>query len=136
MRWHVPTEWFLASITVSSTTRTPHWARRSRPCSPSITRLALKCLPSKVVLQPKRGVEFPIGEWLGGPRLPAVRRLLFSDRALARGCLQRAALERAMEVHRRGYNQSHRLWCLVWLDLRHLIFIDAALGPSETIPLD
>lgn len=100
-----------------------------------LKRLALKHLPHEVVLRPKKGFELPIAEWLRGPWLGAVRRLVLDPRALARGYFRREYIEHVLARHAAGADHRHRLWCLLWLELWHLMFIDNTLKPTDTLSL-
>jgi asparagine synthase (glutamine-hydrolysing) len=101
-----------------------------------LKKLALKYLPTDVVLRPKQGFEVPVREWLQGPWSAAVRGLLLSDRAIGRGYFRRDTIDRVLRRHEQGIDHRHRIWSLLWLELWHLLFVDKVLGPTDSLPLD
>lgn len=100
-----------------------------------LKRLALKHLPEAVVLRSKKGFELPIAEWLRGPWHAAVRRILLAPEALSRGYFNRDYVERVLRRHAEGADHRHRLWCLLWLELWHLMFVDKSLRPTDSLPI-
>jgi len=101
-----------------------------------LKKLALKYLPADTVLRPKHGFELPIAEWLRGPWRKAVRELVLSDRALGRGYFRREYVDKIRTAHERGADHRHRVWCLLWLELWHRMFVDRTLMPADQLPLD
>jgi asparagine synthase (glutamine-hydrolysing) len=101
-----------------------------------LRKLALKYLPAETVLRPKHGFELPIAEWLRGPWRKAVRALVLSDRALRRGYFRRQYVDQVLTAHERGADHRHRIWCLLWLELWHRMFVDRTLMPADQLPLD
>jgi asparagine synthase (glutamine-hydrolysing) len=100
-----------------------------------LKRLAERHLPAECVTRRKHGFELPIGAWIRGPWMPAIRRLVLSERALARGYFRRDVIDRLLRQHERGVDHQHRIWCLLWLELWHLMFVDGALSPGDRLPL-
>jgi asparagine synthase (glutamine-hydrolysing) len=101
-----------------------------------LKKLALKYLPAETVLRPKHGFELPVAEWLRGPWRKAVRALVLSDRALGRGYFRREYVDHVLTAHERGADHRHRVWCLLWLELWHRMFVDRTLMPADQLPLD
>src|SRR5262245_2981203 len=101
-----------------------------------LKKLALKYLPADTILRPKHGFELPIAEWLRGPWRKAVRELVLSDRALGRGYFRREYVDKILTAHERGADHRHRVWCLLWLELWHRMFVDRTLMPADQLPLD
>src|SRR5262249_3296270 len=101
-----------------------------------LKKLALKYLPADTVLRPKHGFELPIAGRLRGPWPKAVRESVLSGRALRRGYFQREYVDRILTAHERGADHRHRVWCLLWLELWHRMFVGRTLKPGDQLPLD
>jgi asparagine synthase (glutamine-hydrolysing) len=88
-------------------------------------------LPRNILYRRKRGFGIPHARWLRGELRPLLRDTLLSPRVYQRGHLQRAAVERLIDEHDSGrVNHGMRLWNLLWLELWHQTFIDAAAAPA------
>ena len=98
-----------------------------------LKQLALDYLPSEVVLRPKQGFEVPIGDWLRGPWAARVRDIVLGPRARQRGYFDTRMIDEVLRQHAAGADHTHRIWCLLWLELWHLMFVDRVLGPSDTL---
>jgi asparagine synthase (glutamine-hydrolysing) len=107
---------------------------RNRPKS-LLKRLADDLLPGECVKRSKQGFALPIEAWIRGPWMPAIRRLLLSERALQRGYFRRNVIDEVLRQHAAGVDHQHRIWCLLWLELWHLLFIDGTLSPDDRLPL-
>lgn len=107
---------------------------RNRPKT-LLKRLAADLLPRECIERKKHGFELPIGDWIRGPWLEPIRRIVLSERAIGRGYFRREAIERLLAEHARGVDHQHRVWCLLWLELWHLMFVDGTLSPDDRLPL-
>ncbi|MEW6272915.1 MAG: asparagine synthase (glutamine-hydrolyzing), partial [Thermodesulfobacteriota bacterium] len=100
-----------------------------------LKQLAAQVLPGECLALPERPCALPIDAWMRGPWLGAVRRLLLSERAMARGYFRREAIDELLTQHARGVDQRHRIWSLLWLEVWHLMFVDGVLSPGDRLPL-
>lgn len=92
-------------------------------------------VPRNVIYRRKAGFAVPIGDWLRNDWYDAVRNLLLSDEARARGMFSAAYVEKILRQHRRGANHKHRIWSLLILEIWHRLFIDRTLTPDDVLPL-
>lgn len=98
-----------------------------------ILREALRGLVPDAVLDDARKIGFhpPVATWLAGPNAPFVRRVLLSPRALARGYVRPASIERTVERYlAREGGYFNRTWSLLALEVWHRLFIDGE-APEE-----
>ncbi len=73
-------------------------------------------LPREVLHRPKKGFGMPIGQWLRGPLAEQAADLGAS--LASSGLVERAAVERLLDEHRRGtHDHKKRLWTLMVLEL-------------------
>jgi asparagine synthase (glutamine-hydrolysing) len=100
-----------------------------------LKRLAHGLLPDECLSRGKHGFTLPIEAWIRGPWMPAIRRLLLSRSALRRGYFRREVIDRLLCQHAAGIDHQHRIWCLLWLELWHLMFIDGTLSATDRLPL-
>ena len=94
-------------------------------------------LPREIVRRPKWGFKVPVSEWFRGPLLGrALRAVLLSEQALARGWYQHAALRRLVEDHTEGRaDNGRRLWILFQLELWHRMFVEGTLSATDELPV-
>jgi asparagine synthase (glutamine-hydrolysing) len=84
-------------------------------------------LSDAIIDRPKHGFGVPVGAWLRDDSR-AVRDLLLSPEARARGLLAPAAVEALIAEHVRGTrDHAGRLWLLLTLESWHRLFIDPAV---------
>ena len=77
-------------------------------------------LPASILTRPKMGFGIPLGPWFRGRLRDYWRDLVLSDRALARGYFERAALQRLFDQHQaRVRDHGYRMWALLMLELWH-----------------
>jgi asparagine synthase (glutamine-hydrolysing) len=93
-------------------------------------------LPREIVQRPKWGFKVPVSEWFRGPLLGrALRAVLLSEQALARGWYQPAALRRLVEDHAEGRaDNGRRLWILFQLELWHRMIVERTLSATDELP--
>lgn len=106
---------------------------RNRPKS-LLKRIALDLLPEECIVRRKQGFELPIEAWIRGPWMRAIRDIVLSPRALGRGYFRRDVIDRLLRQHEAGVDHRHRIWCLLWLELWHLMFVDGVLKPDDALP--
>jgi asparagine synthase (glutamine-hydrolysing) len=101
-----------------------------------LKRYLERWLPRDLVHRPKQGFSIPLGAWLRGDLRDVAHDLLLSRRALARGYVQPAALQRLWDAHQHGAREHARpLWTLMVLELWHRLFLDqmpAPMAPGGT----
>ncbi len=73
-------------------------------------------LPAEVFTRGKAGFGVPIGEWLRGPLLPALRETLLDQSFIDVGWVKRTAMAKLIDAHAAGKaDHRHRLWALLQL---------------------
>ena len=81
-------------------------------------------LPDAIIDRPKKGFPVPVRSWLNGPLREFARdNLLPADSACNR-FMDRSAVLRIVEDHRRGLDRSQELWTLLIFEFWHRHFID------------
>ncbi len=98
----------------------------------SILKKAMRGHLSHGILhRPKQMFTVPIGEWFKTHLAPMLRDMLLSERAVARGLFDRAALAAMVEEHVTGdRNHTRALRALVALELWYRIFVDGDALPA------
>jgi asparagine synthase (glutamine-hydrolysing) len=82
-------------------------------------------LPHSILHRPKMGFPTPLQEWLGGPQLDVVERLLIEPRSVGRGLFKQAGLLILFAQHRaKAKDHTDRIWRLLNLEIWHRVFID------------
>ena len=82
-------------------------------------------LPHSILHRPKMGFPTPLQEWLGGPQLDVVERLLIEPRSVGRGLFKQAGLLTLFAQHRaKAKDHTDRIWRLLNLEIWHRVFID------------
>jgi asparagine synthase (glutamine-hydrolysing) len=78
----------------------------------------------------------PVSAWFRGPQLGrALRAVLLSEQALARGWYQQAPLHRLIEDHAEGRaDNGRRLWILFQLELWHRMFVEGTFSATDELP--
>src|SRR3984885_3132627 len=75
-------------------------------------------LPGSITGRKKRGFPTPWSNWLAGPQLESLQRLLLEPRSLRRGLFRGEVLERVFAEHRVGsHDHGNRIWRLLNLEL-------------------
>ena len=88
-------------------------------------------LPRSIVYRTKLGFPTPWSQWLVGPRLERIERLLLEKRSLDRGLFRPAAVKQLFIEHRARYRDHHdRIWRLLNLELWHRVCLE---GDSSKI---
>jgi asparagine synthase (glutamine-hydrolysing) len=92
-----------------------------------VLRLAMRGrLPAATLRGPKRGFGVPVAAWLREELRGLLEATVLSDRALARGYLQPAAVRRLAADHLTARaDHAKQLWSLLMLELWHRAFVDA-----------
>jgi len=75
-------------------------------------------LPGSITGRKKMGFPTPWSNWLAGPQLESLQRLLLEPRSLRRGLFRGEVLERVFAEHRVGsHDHGNRIWRLLNLEL-------------------
>jgi asparagine synthase (glutamine-hydrolysing) len=86
-------------------------------------------LPPSIVHRTKLGFPTPWSQWLAGPRLDVIQKLLLEKRSLERGLFRPAAVEQLFCEHRaRRHDHRDRIWRLLNLELWHRICLEGESG--------
>ena len=90
-----------------------------------VLRQAMKDrLPEEILSRKKMGFPVPVGAWFRGAWRHLLEEFVVSERALARGLFEPAAVRRLVDGHAAGENHSERLWALLTLEIWQRIFLD------------
>jgi asparagine synthase (glutamine-hydrolysing) len=90
-------------------------------------------LPPEIIYRKKMGFPTPFEQWMAGPQLETVERLLLDQRAISRDLIKREGVERLFSEHRSGKRiNTERFWRLLNLELWQRIFIERDPQPTET----
>lgn len=116
---------FLDHKLVEFTARLPERMKLRGRDTKWILRKAMQgVLPSEILDRPKMGFPVPLGDWLRGKFRHLVDDYVLSDRSLARGIFNEAALRQLVAAHDRGEDHASRIFRLMNLEIWHRIFID------------
>jgi asparagine synthase (glutamine-hydrolysing) len=117
---------FLDHPLVEFTARLPERVKLRGTTTKWILRRAMRTmLPAEILGRRKMGFPVPVGGWLRGEWRSLLDEFVTSERAIARGWFDRAALQRLVASHLAGErNHSERLWSLVNFELWQRIFLD------------
>ncbi len=89
-------------------------------------------LPHSIVYRRKLGFPTPWSEWIVGPQLDAIEKLLLEPRSLDRGLFQRPAIVKLFHEHRARYRDHYdRIWRLLNLELWHRVCLE---GDDQPFP--
>jgi asparagine synthase (glutamine-hydrolysing) len=88
-------------------------------------------LPSHILDRPKAGFAVPLATWFRSELRDLPRDILLDPRALGRGWFREDEVRRLIDSHVSGsWDNSHRLWALIQLELWLSTFVDGApTGP-------
>lgn len=90
-------------------------------------------LPAEILSRKKMGFPVPVGAWFRGAYRHVVDEYVLSERALARGVFEPAAVRALVARHAAGENHSERLWALVTFEMWQRIFFDGeAVEPADS----
>ena len=90
-----------------------------------LKRVLKKLIPVENLNRPKMGFGVPIGYWFRDKMKRFLGETLLSEKALKRGFLKSAEVQRMFELHTRGERDyAHQLWTLLMLELWFERFID------------
>src|SRR5262245_18443947 len=105
----LPDEWKLSGLTTKR-----------------VLREAMKgLLPESILNRPKMGFQVPFAAWTRGPWNSVARDVLLDRRAVERGLIDPAAVDRLLRDHAAGRTEGgDRIWSLLNLELWHRTFID------------
>jgi asparagine synthase (glutamine-hydrolysing) len=87
-------------------------------------------LPAEILSRKKMGFPVPVGAWFRGAHRPIVEEYVLSERALARGIFEPAAVRSLVARHQAGENHSERLWALVTFEMWQRIFLEGESTPE------
>ncbi len=82
-------------------------------------------LPRSILYRPKLGFPTPWSDWLAGPHLDVIEKLLLEPRSMGRGFFQRKAIENLFHEHRSHHRDHYdRIWRLLNLELWHRVCLE------------
>ena len=92
----------------------------------TILKAAVKdLLPESILNRRKMGFPTPLSDWLLGPQLQTVERILTEHRSLGRGLFKPESVRLLLSQHRaRHHDHSDKLWRLLNLELWQRVFLD------------
>jgi asparagine synthase (glutamine-hydrolysing) len=101
-------------------------------------------LPHDLLYRPKMGFGCPIDHWLRGDLRAMTHDLLLSDRAAARGIVERAYVAQLLKEHMSGQTSHHtrlfallnmELWFRLWADQSPMAALERpSATPAEAAP--
>jgi asparagine synthase (glutamine-hydrolysing) len=92
-------------------------------------------LPAAIQKRPKMGFGVPLDHWFRNELRAFLREVLLDPVCLGRGYFRREIVERLVDDHLAGHwDHSYRLWALLFFELWHRTFLDAAACPTEAAP--
>jgi asparagine synthase (glutamine-hydrolysing) len=92
----------------------------------ALRRAFADALPPEVAGRGKSGFGVPLADWFRTELRSLAGDALLGDRVRARGQLRPAVVERLLDEHVSGRaDHSHRLWCLVMLELWQRVHVEA-----------
>jgi asparagine synthase (glutamine-hydrolysing) len=90
-----------------------------------LKKVAARLVPREVIYRRKMGFGVPVGRWFRGEMKDFVRDVLLSPKALSRGIVKPAMMEKYVNEHTEGKrDHSFQLWTLLMLELWFQKFID------------
>jgi asparagine synthase (glutamine-hydrolysing) len=102
-----------------------------------LKRAVADLLPPSIISQRKLGFPTPWSEWLAGPRLDEVQKLILQPRRIDRGLFKRNIAERLFQEHRARYkDHSDRIWRLLNLELWFRVCIEGESRDSGLMRSD
>jgi asparagine synthase (glutamine-hydrolysing) len=102
-----------------------------------LKRAVADLLPPSIISQRKLGFPTPWSEWLAGPRLDEVQKLILQPRSIDRGLFKRNIAERMFQEHRARYkDHSDRIWRLLNLELWFRVCIEGESRDSGLMRSD
>jgi asparagine synthase (glutamine-hydrolysing) len=122
---------FLDHVLVEFALRIPAAMKTRGLTGKRILKAAMKgFLPDSILNRRKMGFPTPFSDWLLGPQVDFVERLLLEDRSLSRGLFRTEKLRQLFAEHRATYrDHSDKLWRLLNLELWHRVFVDRDPAP-------
>jgi asparagine synthase (glutamine-hydrolysing) len=89
-----------------------------------LRKVAASYLPKAILERPKQGFMFPLGYWMKGPLLPALRHLLAHSMLIEEGIFQRETIDRLVEEHLADRADHHvRLWMILNVEVWYRMFV-------------
>jgi asparagine synthase (glutamine-hydrolysing) len=89
-----------------------------------LRKVAASYLPKPILERPKQGFMFPLGYWMKGPLLPALRHLLAHSLLIEEGIFQRETIDRLVEEHLSDRADHHvRLWMILNVEVWYRMFV-------------
>lgn len=120
---------FLDHALVEFTARIPAEYSIQGLAGKSILKSAVEdLLPQSIIHREKLGFPTPWADWLAGPKLDDVERMLREPRTVNRGLFKKNAIARLFREHRAGRRDNgDRIWRLLSLEIWQRVFIDGEL---------
>jgi asparagine synthase (glutamine-hydrolysing) len=85
-------------------------------------------LPSHILDRAKAGFAVPLAHWFRSELRDLPRDVLLDPRALGRGYFREDEVRRLIDSHLSGgWDNSHKLWALIQLELWLSTFVDGTL---------
>jgi asparagine synthase (glutamine-hydrolysing) len=99
-----------------------------------LKRVAAKHVPEDVIYRPKLGFALPMSHWWANGLLDILSELMSESRAVARGFIQKAPVQSAIDQYGRG-NREHatRLWLILWLELWTRIVLEGNMDRASSL---
>jgi asparagine synthase (glutamine-hydrolysing) len=93
-------------------------------------------LPSHILDRPKAGFAVPLAHWFRTELRGLPEEIVLDPRALGRGFFREEELRRLIDAHASGkWDNSHKLWALVQLELWFTAFVDGERREPDSIGL-
>jgi asparagine synthase (glutamine-hydrolysing) len=93
-------------------------------------------LPDHILDRPKSGFGVPLAHWFRTELRGLPGEILLDPRSLRRGFFREAELRRLIDAHGSGtWDNSHRLWALIQLELWMSAFVDGEGREPDSLPL-
>lgn len=94
-------------------------------------------LPPELLTKPKTGFGVPVGLWFRERWREKLKEILLSDKARRRNIFDMKRIASLIDEHAAGRtNHSHRLWCLLMLEIWFMTFIDSSCAPTSPLSFD
>jgi asparagine synthase (glutamine-hydrolysing) len=93
-------------------------------------------LPPSILDRPKAGFSVPLAHWFRSELRDLPREILLDRQAVERGLFRPQEVQRLIDAHVSGrWDNSHRLWALIQLELWFSTFIDGNRREPQTLGL-
>ena len=100
----------------------------------SVEKAKIEFMRDIMSQQGSDGYGIPPAVWMRTKYKELIKRILLFDKARSRGFYDYNFLEQCLDnFFRTKQGNEHRIRSLLVLELRHLIFIDGAMQPSDSL---